>query len=74
MKFETTLQKMDVVIDAMKAGERFQECVSNDVSDVLDVDSSNKIIGFFSISKTVLAACIPEVKVVYADLPGDGSG
>jgi len=65
---------MDVVIDGMTTGQGFQECIGNHVSVILYVDSSNKIIGFFSISKTLLAACIPKVMVVYADLSGDGPG
>ena len=73
MKIDNIVQKTGVVKDGMTIGQGFQECVSKDVPGLPYVDSENNVKGCFSISKTLLSACIPEVMVEYADLLGDDS-
>ncbi|HHJ35423.1 MAG TPA: CBS domain-containing protein [Gammaproteobacteria bacterium] len=68
MKLENIIQRTGVVNDSMTVSQGFDECVRNQVPGIPCVDASDKVIGCFSISKTLLSAFIPEIMVDYADL------
>jgi predicted transcriptional regulator len=71
MKLQNIVQKTGVVSDAMTIREGFAECVRNNVPGIPYVDATGKVIGTFSIRRTILSSCIPDVMVAYADLLGD---
>ena len=68
MKLENIVQKTGVVNDSMTISEGFKLCVKDNVPGIPYVDSNDKVVGCFSISKTLRSTCIPEVMVEYADL------
>jgi predicted transcriptional regulator len=74
MKLLNIVQKTGVVNDTMTIRQGFSECVRNNVPGVPYVDATGKVIGTFSIRKTLLSSCIPDVMVAYADLLGDDPG
>jgi predicted transcriptional regulator len=74
MKLQNIVQKTGVVNDAMTIREAFSECVRNNVPGIPYVDATGKVIGTFSIRRTILSSCIPDVMVTYADLLGDDPG
>ena len=74
MKLSNIIQKTGVVTDTMTIGEAFAECVRNNVPGIPYVDATGKVIGTFSIRRTLLSSCIPDVMVAYADLLGDDPG
>jgi hypothetical protein len=74
MKLQNIVQKTGVVTDAMTIRDGFAECVSKNVPGIPYVDATGKVIGKFSIRRTILSSCIPDIMVAYADLLGDDPG
>lgn len=74
MKLENIVQKTGVATENMSISEGFKICVINDVPGIPYVDATGKVTACFSIRKTLLSACIPNVMVTYADLLGEDAG